>query len=503
MSALAEPRPVLGSQRARIEVIPDGDEHPRWREIIGYLGELGIKLDEWQERILWASLLRRGKQWAAFAVGVCCPRQNGKNGVLEAREVVGPALLGERLVIHSAHLADTSKEAFRRHELLVDLNPWYARSIKHIWRTNGHEAIEFANGNRLRFRTRTRGGGRGFSGAPVMFDEAMYLPEVSMGAILPVISAQPDPQIWYTGSAVDQLMQEDGRVFARVRERALAGDDPRLAYFEWSLEADTPDDVDERDLGTTGALAQCNPALGIRISLDYLEAEARELDQRTLVVERYGVGDWPPTSPEGHELVPMAVWDALADSPEDEAAVMLDPVCLAFDVRPDRAFATIAAAGKRADGQVQVEVVDYRRGTAWVVPRLLELAAAHEPVAVMCDGYSPAASLVPALKAEGLTVRHHTQALEEPHTGEVVLLNAGDQAKASGFMFDAVADGEVRHLGSGELRSAVKGASKRPLGDAWAWSRRHSAVDISPLVAVTEALWGYTTLVQEGELRIW
>jgi hypothetical protein len=40
-----------------------------------------------------------------------------------------------------------------------------------------------------------------------------------------------------------------------------------------------------------------------------------------------------------------------------------------------------------------------------------------------------------------------------------------------------------------ELSAALAGATKRSLGDAWAWSRRNSAVDISPLVAATLALW--------------
>jgi hypothetical protein len=35
----------------------------------------------------------------------------------------------------------------------------------------------------------------------------------------------------------------------------------------------------------------------------------------------------------------------------------------------------------------------------------------------------------------------------------------------------------------------MRGGAKRPLGDAWAWSRK-AAVDISSLVAVTLALWG-------------
>jgi hypothetical protein len=39
----------------------------------------------------------------------------------------------------------------------------------------------------------------------------------------------------------------------------------------------------------------------------------------------------------------------------------------------------------------------------------------------------------------------------------------------------------------------VAGAAKRPLGDSWAWARRGLSVDISPLVAVSLARWGYAT----------
>ena len=112
---------------------------------------------------------------------------------------MGPLVLGEKLLIHTAHLADTSKEAFRRLDDLCDSNDWLSSQVRHVWRTNGHESIEFMDGRRIRFRTRTRGGGRGFSGSPVFFDESMFLPEISMQSILPVVSAQPDPQVWFMG----------------------------------------------------------------------------------------------------------------------------------------------------------------------------------------------------------------------------------------------------------------------------------------------------------------
>jgi hypothetical protein len=54
--------------------------------------------------------------------------------------------------------------------------------------------------------------------------------------------------------------------------------------------------------------------------------------------------------------------------------------------------------------------------------------------------------------------------------------------------FDAVDQRTLRHLGTLEMTTALRGAVKRPLGDAWAWSRKSSSVDICPLVAATLAV---------------
>jgi hypothetical protein len=61
------------------------------------------------------------------------------------------------------------------------------------------------------------------------------------------------------------------------------------------------------------------------------------------------------------------------------------------------------------------------------------------------------------------------------------------------MFYDAVQERTVRHLGTPEIVAALRGVVKRPLSDAWAWSRKNSTVDISPLVVVTLALWGAET----------
>jgi hypothetical protein len=218
--------------------------------------------------------------------------------------------------------------------------------------------------------------------------------------------------------------------------------------------------------------AMANPALGIRVTPEYIEMEQRALSARGFAVERLGVGDWPDTSDDEGKVISVESWMARTD----EASELLDPVCFAFDVRPDRSAGAIGAAGRNADGKFHIEVIDHKAGTGWIASRIADLVSRHASIAVKCDESSPAASLLPDLKALGVDI--------DP-------VGAKEHAKACGVLFDAVDQETVCHLGTAELLAAIKGAAKRPLGDdAWAWSRKSSSVDISPLVACTLALFG-------------
>lgn len=431
----------------------------------------GLVLDDWQRHALELGLQTTGRgktrRWAAFEVGIDLPRQNGKNAIIAARELAGLFLFGERLQIHSAHQFDTSLEHFRLLEDLIYENPELRRQVKKVSRSHGEEGIELKNGQRIRFRTRTKGGGRGFACDCLLLDEAMVLPEMAHGALLPTLSARPNPQVWYTGSAVDQFVHEHGVVWARVRDRGIRGE-PGLVYLEWSARGEMSaldGIIDDRN-----EWLQANPALGSRISLDHIAAERRSMDARTFAVERLGIGDWPPLETQTANALDFESWSKLAEN----SSRMLDPICLAFDVTPDRGRATIAAAGRRGDGLFHVETVDQRRGTGWLTPRIIELLARWNVFSVTCDPASPAAAVVRVLEEQGV---------------EVETTTARDYSSACGLFYDLIEQRQLRHLGSDELSVAVKNASTRPLGEAWAWSRKLSSADISPLVAATLALW--------------
>jgi hypothetical protein len=473
---------VIGIQQPRIWSAPSYVSSAGG-EAVELAALAGLHLDEWQQFVLVNALGERGDgRWAAPTVGLVVGRQNGKNAVLEARELAGLFLLGERVIVHSAHEQATSSEHFRRLLALIESVPEFDRRVLKASHGKGSEAIELRGGQRVLFKTRTGGGGRGFSVDLLVFDEAMILSPGSKAALIPTMAARSvegNTQTWYAGSAVDQLNpKHDGVELARIREGGIAGRD-KIAYFEWSAPGESPDQVTDDVAADPAVWALANPGLGVRISAEWVEHERTvELGAREFAVERLGIGDWPATDGSGDAPISVDAWDELADS----KSAMSDPVCFAFDVAPDRSVASIAAAGKRktaAGGTssiAHVEIIDNRRGTGWIVARLKELHDGHSPLGIVCDGVGPAASLVAEIERElGIEVR---------------VVNAKEHAHACGTIYDRVEQNTLRHLGTHELRAAVKGATKRTLGDAWAWSRRNSSVDISPLVAATLALWG-------------
>jgi phage terminase large subunit-like protein len=450
--------PLVGSQLPRVESIPDYVSSAG-QEAVDFCDSIGLNLDPWQRHVLTESLgERRDGKWSAFEVGLLVPRQNGKGSVLEARELAGMFLFDEQLILHSAHEFKTAAEAFRRVLFHVDNNPVLSKRVKKVRTSHGEEGIELTTGARLRFVARSTGSGRGFTGDVVILDEAYNLASEGMAALLPTLSARPNPQIWYTSSAG----MESSDQLRRVRERGVSGESKRLAYFEWSADAEaSPDD--------RAAWAQANPALGIRISEEFVESERDAMDELGFARERLGV--W--FDPSARAVIPDAVWRALADASQPIAG----PLVMAVDANPERTAAAIAVAGRRSDGLAQLEIVpNDKAGTSWVVPRLLELNAKHRPVAWVLDPASAAGAWLPALQGAGI---------------EPLLVSGRELAQACGaFYEDAVENRSFRHRDDPRLNDALAGARRRRLGDAWAWDRRDSTVDISPLVAATLARHG-------------
>lgn len=430
----------------------------------------GIYLDPWQRWVVELALSERADgSWSAFEVGIVCPRQNGKNFILEVVQIACIYLFGDQTLTHSAHKFDTSVEHFNRlkwiFENTAELADLLLPGDDSFVTSNGKEHIRFRTGQRILFKARYRGGGRGFTGDKVFLDEAYDLPAKAIGSLIPTLSTRPMAQVWYTSSAP----HETSTVLHAVRQRAKADDgDDRLFYAEWGNEPDFEgDDLD--------AILRANPAvLAGHITEDYIRQEIRTFSGTPELVEehrreRLGIASEPPSATES-SIVAGDEWRALADT----GSSISGRPCLALDVSPDRHWSSFGAAGRRSDGLLHVEVVDRRAGTAWVQARGVELFERwQEPIRI--ESGSPAAAFIAPLEKAGVKVEE---------------LSVPDHARALGQFLDAVAAGEVRHLGDPLLEASLLGAERRTSGDADRWARRSSRADITPLVAVTLAVGG-------------
>jgi hypothetical protein len=131
-----------------------------------------------------------------------------------------------------------------------------------------------------------------------------------------------------------------------------------------------------------------------------------------------------------------------------------------------------------------VDVLDHRAGTGWIVARAVEVYDEAGAKALVLDPSGPAGALEQPLIEAGFSTK--------PGPGErrLVVIGAREYAQACGALVDDVVNDRLRHRDRRELNTAVRGVRTRPLADAYAWSRKDSPVDVTPLEAVTLARHG-------------
>lgn len=443
-------RKTLGAAAARIAV-EFGTPFMSWQQEVA---DVALELDPKTGRLVYRE------------VGLTVPRQSGKTTLILAIQFCRALAERRQNIRYTAQTgADARKKLIDDWLPIVEASSLYKRGLFAKRLTNGHEALRFRNGSHMGLVATTRKSGHGGTIDLAMLDEAFAHQDARLEqALRPAMITRtyPGSQLWVVSTA--GTPEDSPYLWDKVgkyREVCAAGLTHSVCYFEWSA----ADDLDPLDEATWWS---CMPALGHTQTVEAVRAEAQGMSLNEF--ERAYLNRWKTATTD--PVIPLAAWAELADADSE----MTDPVCFAFDVTPDGAGASIAAAGRRPDGHWHVETVRQGRGTKWLPEELVRLVGEHKPVAVVCDPAGTAGGVLPKLDAI-----------------DVVTVNAREHAQACGLLFDTVAQGGLRHLGSPELVAALDGAVKRPLGDAWAWNRKNSAVDISPLVAVTLALWGVQT----------
>lgn len=495
------PELLRGARTPRVETRP---------AISGTFGDVaaalmekaGKPLEPWQcDSVDLMMSYRADGRWACYEYAEWVARQNGKGGLGEARVLTGLFVLGEELIIWTAHEYKTAHEAFRRMKALIRrLGKAISETLVEvdgvlIKITNGNEESfeRLDTGQRVMFIARSKSSGRGFSGDVNIIDEAFAYTPDQAEALGPTLIARPNAQIIYLSSP--PLTGTSGEVMFGLKNRAEAGGDDSLGYRDWGVEGNL-EEISKVDLDDPEVWAVANPALGLgRVTLETIRRLRKMLSANEgRGFAREVLGLWPKQVKGGGAIDPT-LWLALND-PESKRD---GDVALAVDISPDRSYASMGLYGLRADGLGHMQIVAYGAGTDWILDKIVEWRDVVNPITIAM-GRGTAASLEVELEKRGI---RRSEDLEKPKRGDLAVATATEMSAATGHFLDGVRDRTDRHAPdeANALDTSVAGAVAKLTGDQMAWARQQSNADTSPLVSVTLARWGFHTRVHLVDLE--
>lgn len=488
---------LIGSQTPRYRTVPRGTVSSWGPEAVDLAATVGVTLDEGQESVIHDGMaVGADGKWLASEVADIEPRQNGKGVDLEVRALAGLLLVKEPLIIWTAHEFKTAHQGFMRMRHYFDNYDHLRKRVRTIRSSTHSTEIILKTGQTLAFLARSGGSGRGFAGvSPLFLDEAFALTPEQVAAIVYATSAAANPQVWYMSSAP----LADSEVLRETCKRGRRGA-RGLVYYEWSsgggydelfklvednkaLSDEGEDEPAGRELRRRlfAVVAEANRAFGIRISESSILREVRATGVEQFLRERLGVYSELETG----AAIDAERWKNLGD-PESRRD---GDVAMAVDVSPERDWAAIGLYGHRADELGHVQLIHYGP-VAGLLDKIVQYRDALDPVAVgMARGTY--ASLREDLRACGIERPEERDDDKEPRRGDLVVLGGTDMAAACGQLLDATRESTIRHVPATQLDAAVGVAKTRRTGESIAWARTDRAVDITSLVAITEARWSF------------
>lgn len=344
-------------------------------------------------------------------------------------------------------------------------------AIQQFIKSNGREAIKWLGGGRITVKPPSRTGGHGGTPDAVDLDEAFaHRDGEAEQGVRPGMITKVSPQISVVSTAgTKDSVYLWGKVDDLRARCSVPVPGSRVAGMEWSA----PED--ETDYANPAVWAACMPALGLTQPLEAVRSEfdAMKLDE----FRRAYLNQWTSSV---ERLIPAASWE-LCLHPQSS---IVGEMWLAVDAAPGATAgartAAIAVGGYNEQGVSHAEVVRAEPGLAWVADAVKDFTDRWQRVRrVYVDPKGTVGSIVPDIELASAVK------LEQ--------ISAETMAAACGRFHEDVLAGSFAHIGQASLDKAVDGAAKRTLLDAWAFARRTSSSDISPLVAVTLAHWATVT----------
>lgn len=457
-----------GATPPRIDLYGPGNTE-KAELLFGLLDDYGIRLYLWQKGVLrrWLAEDKDGR-FVNLSCGLSVPRQNGKTEIIVARIVYG-IIFRAGVGLFTAQKQKTVDVVRRRvqdffyenesEEIFNLLTPRFRKKPRNF------DFLEFENGARFQFITRTRLGGLGMTVDDLINDEAADMLDSHQATLIPTISAAEtrNPQVCYCGTP--PMAESVGEVFSRVRKELLAG--APGCWTEWSVERMA--EREDRD-----AWQATNPSLGKCLLETAVEAEARSLSQDDF--NRMRLGWW--SGVEDKRAIRQKEWEACACKKPEFDEDYLPTFAVKFS--PDRSDWSLAAAQPLKGGKTHVEIVMQRpmsegmtKLSRWLLERWRNAAR------IVIDGATGQALLFEDLTSGGVPPKKIVQ----PSMKEIVA--------AHQFMYDGIMQEEFSHYDQPLLNQTVRIAKQRPLGryGGFGWESMTKNLSTCALDAATFAYW--------------
>jgi hypothetical protein len=212
------------------------------------------------------------------------------------------------------------------------------------------------------------------------------------------------------------------------------------------------------------------PALGHTVTIGAVDAAKTVLSMPEF---RRAFGN-VPIREDNAAAIPFDWWAAAAVD-----LVPLPGLTIAVDINRSPPGWSIAVAWPTDTG-FHTDLVAYGAGMDLdeIPYRVRDLAERFGPAGIGLDPMGPAAALIPDF-----------QALSRDRAIPLTLFNRAQRARADVSLFDLLRAGTLTHGSMPALDTAVEGAHSAERSGIWRFSRASSYVDISPLLAVSMAVW--------------
>ena len=274
-----------------------------------------------------------------------------------------------------------------------------------------------------------------------------------------------------------------GDVFKRYRQACLeaeSADKAPGAWYEWSPDAETMNDIDVNDVDLW---YQCNPGLGLRLSEDFTRKELTILGAPGFIRERLGF--W---APDYKEQKTYAISQELWDKCKSREPKPNGKTAYGIKFTYDGQYVALCGAVVPENGPARISLIDYMP-TALGLQKLTDWLNARYKVAscVVIDGKQGADLLITMIRPVWILKQ------------SVIKPNATDMLTSAGMLLNDLIENKVTWYEQQEqLKESALTSTKRNIGGGWGFGGDFSA----PIEACSLALWGARTSKRQPQKKM-